>query len=57
MPGIAENCDAFYLILSGDQCDSIASRHSITVDQLKSRNSEINDSLPSLSHRTLTPLW
>ncbi|KAL5335499.1 hypothetical protein BJX70DRAFT_410391 [Aspergillus crustosus] len=35
MPGIAENCDAFYLI-------------SITVDQLKSWNSEINDNCSNL---------
>ncbi|CEL06011.1 hypothetical protein ASPCAL07123 [Aspergillus calidoustus] len=48
MPGIAENCDAFYLISSGDQCDSIASRHSITVDQLNSWNSEINDNCSNL---------
>ncbi|KAI9368307.1 hypothetical protein BJX61DRAFT_546657 [Aspergillus egyptiacus] len=48
MPGIAENCDAFYLISSGDQCDSIASRHSIIIDQLKSWNGEINDNCSNL---------
>ncbi|KAL4790497.1 hypothetical protein BDV19DRAFT_393978 [Aspergillus venezuelensis] len=42
MPGVAENCDEFYQVSSGDQCDSIASRHSIIVDQLRSWNSEIN---------------
>lgn len=45
MPGIADNCDAFYKVKSGDQCDTIAKANSITEDQLKSWNDEINDSM------------
>ncbi|KAL4811651.1 hypothetical protein BDW67DRAFT_190092 [Aspergillus spinulosporus] len=48
MPGIAENCDAFHKISSGDQCGTIAARYSITVDQLKSWNSEINEDCTNL---------
>jgi hypothetical protein len=48
-PSIAENCDAFHKISSGDQCGTIAARYSITVDKLKSWNSEINEGLPSHS--------
>ncbi|KAL3443567.1 hypothetical protein BJX65DRAFT_285046 [Aspergillus insuetus] len=42
MPGIADNCDGFYKISSGDQCSSIAQRHGVTIAQLRSWNSEIN---------------
>ncbi|KAL5360967.1 hypothetical protein BJX96DRAFT_175789 [Aspergillus floccosus] len=42
MPGIADNCDGFYKISSGDLCDTIAQRHGITVAQLRSWNSEID---------------
>ncbi|KAL4907338.1 hypothetical protein BDW74DRAFT_176115 [Aspergillus multicolor] len=42
MPGIAENCDQFYLISSGDQCGTIAESHGITTAQLLSWNTEIN---------------
>ncbi|KAL4861950.1 hypothetical protein BDV12DRAFT_190754 [Aspergillus spectabilis] len=48
MPGIAENCDSFYKISSGDQCGTIAASHSITVDQLKSWNREINNDCTNL---------
>ncbi|KAL4959743.1 uncharacterized protein BDV14DRAFT_205413 [Aspergillus stella-maris] len=41
MPGAAENCDEFYQVESGDQCDSIASAQIISIDQLRSWNSEI----------------
>ena len=43
MPGIAQNCDGFYQISAGDQCLTIAAKHSITMDQLKSWNSAVND--------------
>jgi hypothetical protein len=45
MPGIAANCDGFYKISSGDQCDTIAKAHGISTAQLKSWNSEINASM------------
>ncbi|KAL4935173.1 hypothetical protein BDV06DRAFT_229068 [Aspergillus oleicola] len=48
MPGIAENCDSFYMVSSGDQCGTIASAHGITVAQLQSWNSEINDDCTNL---------
>ncbi|KAL4967862.1 uncharacterized protein BDV14DRAFT_188032 [Aspergillus stella-maris] len=43
MPGIAENCDSFYMVSSGGQCGTIASAHGIIVTQLQSWNSEINN--------------
>lgn len=52
MPGIADNCDAFYKVKSGDQCDTIAKANSITEDQLKSWNDEINDSMSPLCTRS-----
>lgn len=42
MPGIANNCNGFYKISSGDLYDTIAQRHGITVTQLRSWNSEID---------------
>jgi hypothetical protein len=36
MPGIVGNCDRFYKIQSGDGCDSIAQKNSITPAQFKS---------------------
>jgi LysM repeat protein len=44
MPGIVDNCDGFYKVSSGDQCDTIAKANGISTAQLKSWNSEINDS-------------
>ncbi|KAA8649671.1 hypothetical protein EYZ11_013425 [Aspergillus tanneri] len=43
MPGIAKNCDGFYKVSSGDQCDTIATKHGISVAHFRSWNSEIND--------------
>ncbi|KAB8067108.1 hypothetical protein BDV29DRAFT_186741 [Aspergillus leporis] len=48
MPGIADNCDGFYKISSGDQCDTIAKAHGISTAQLRSWNSEINNSCSNL---------
>jgi LysM repeat protein len=45
MPGLAEDCDGFHKIASGDQCDNIANRYGISVDQFQSWNSEVNDSM------------
>jgi LysM repeat protein len=38
-PGMVSNCDAFYRIVTGDSCDSIASKNGISVAQLASWNS------------------
>jgi len=48
MPGIHPDCSQFYKIKSGDQCDTIASAHGITSAQLRSWNTEINDSCSNL---------
>ncbi|KAK3338418.1 purine and uridine phosphorylase [Neurospora tetraspora] len=42
MPGLAANCDGFYKVASGDSCDTIASKNSITTTQFKSWNTEID---------------
>jgi LysM repeat protein len=55
MPGLAEDCDGFHKIASGDQCDNVANRYGISVDQFRSWNSEVNDSM-YLSFQTLQPL-
>ncbi|GAB1211057.1 hypothetical protein ATERTT37_000169 [Aspergillus terreus] len=48
MPGIAENCDGFYKISSGDQCDTIAKAYGISTAQLLSWNTEIDDNCSNL---------
>ncbi|KAL2821619.1 hypothetical protein BJX63DRAFT_378708 [Aspergillus granulosus] len=48
MPGIVDNCDGFYKVSSGDQCDTIAKAHGITTAQVLSWNSEINESCSNL---------
>lgn len=45
MPGLAENCDKFYKVASGDTCDAIAKKNSITVAQFRSWNSLIDASM------------
>ncbi|KAJ5827329.1 hypothetical protein N7447_004092 [Penicillium robsamsonii] len=42
MPGIASNCDGFHKVSSGDQCDTIAKKYSITEAQFKSWNSQVD---------------
>lgn len=42
MPGIAEKCDKFHKIASGDQCDVIETLYGISDNQFKEWNSEIN---------------
>ena len=48
MPCIADNCDSFYKVQSGDQYDSIAQEHSISVAQFRAWNTEINASCSNL---------
>lgn len=45
MPGLADDCDGFYKVASGDQCDTIAKKFGISDAQFKSWNSEINDGM------------
>lgn len=49
MPGIVDSCDGFYKVSSGDQCDTVAKKHGISVGRFKSWNSEINDGTSSPS--------
>ncbi|KAK1838776.1 LysM domain-containing protein-like protein 4 [Colletotrichum chrysophilum] len=42
MPGVVDNCDGFYKVQSGDNCDIIAQKNGITVAQLKTWNTDIN---------------
>ncbi|KLU86293.1 hypothetical protein, variant [Magnaporthiopsis poae ATCC 64411] len=48
MPGIVANCNRFYKVQSGDGCDIVAQKNGITVSQLRSWNTEINDSCSNL---------
>ncbi|KAJ6012436.1 hypothetical protein N7522_002791 [Penicillium canescens] len=60
LPGIAANCDRFYKVSSGDQCDTIATKHNISEAQFKSWNSQVDASTPlsslPLAIRMLKPL-
>lgn len=40
-PGMVDNCDAFYLVKSGDSCARIAAGHGITLDQFLEWNPEV----------------
>lgn len=53
MPGIAANCDGFYKVSSGDQCNTIAAKYSISEAQFRSWNSQVDASTSSSS---LSPL-
>lgn len=46
--GMVGNCDAFYMVKSGDECGKIASAHGITTDQLYKWNTEIGTTCPGL---------
>ncbi|KLU86068.1 hypothetical protein MAPG_05087 [Magnaporthiopsis poae ATCC 64411] len=48
MPGIAKDCDKFYKVSSGDTCDAISRKYSITVAQFRSWNSEIDANCSNL---------
>ncbi|KAI1860817.1 uncharacterized protein JN550_011279 [Neoarthrinium moseri] len=43
-PGMVENCDAFYLVQSGDNCEVIASKNGISVTQFLTWNTDIGGS-------------
>ncbi|KAL4897793.1 hypothetical protein BDV59DRAFT_208451 [Aspergillus ambiguus] len=47
-PGIPANCDKFHLVASGDLCDTIATKYSITEAQFKSWNPTIDDTCSNL---------
>ncbi|KAK4195984.1 LysM domain-containing protein [Triangularia verruculosa] len=47
LPGVASNCNRFYKIVSGDECDIVAAKNGITTAQLRSWN-EINTSCSNL---------
>ncbi|KAL4877047.1 hypothetical protein BJY04DRAFT_231176 [Aspergillus karnatakaensis] len=47
-PGIAPNCDKFHLVASGDQCDTIAAKYSITEAQFKEWNTDIDEECSNL---------
>lgn len=49
IPGLATDCDGFYKVKSGDQCDTIAQKHGISTDQFKKWNTYINDGACPLS--------
>ncbi|KAF7554689.1 hypothetical protein G7Z17_g2696 [Cylindrodendrum hubeiense] len=48
MPGLISTCDGFYKVSSGDLCDTIASKYSITVAQFKTWNTYIDDNCSNL---------
>ncbi|KAL4938545.1 hypothetical protein BDV06DRAFT_225910 [Aspergillus oleicola] len=48
MSGIAENCDQFYQVSSGDSCDAIVARYGISIEQFRSWNSGINGDCTNL---------
>ncbi|RYP03040.1 hypothetical protein DL765_010618 [Monosporascus sp. GIB2] len=47
-PGMVDNCDAFYLVKSGDGCSTIAEKHGITLKELVTWNPEIGDTCSGL---------
>ncbi|KAK8012877.1 LysM domain-containing protein [Apiospora marii] len=48
MPGLADDCDKFYKVASGDTCDAIAKKNSITVAQFRSWNSLVDANCSNL---------
>ncbi|ODM18573.1 hypothetical protein SI65_06445 [Aspergillus cristatus] len=48
MPGLADNCDKFHKVSSGDQCDVIEKQYGISDNQFKKWNPEINDKCTNL---------
>jgi LysM repeat protein len=47
-PGMVDNCDEFYMVVSGDTCDSITSRKGISKDQLTTWNTGIGSDCKGL---------
>ncbi|KAI0168254.1 LysM domain protein [Pestalotiopsis sp. NC0098] len=48
MPGLAANCDGFYKVVSGDQCNTIAAKYGVSTAQFLSWNSEVNNECTNL---------
>lgn len=48
LPGAVGSCNAWYKISSGDTCDVTAAKNAITVDQLRSWNTQLGNSTPPL---------
>ncbi|WYZ42002.1 hypothetical protein EsH8_V_000897 [Colletotrichum jinshuiense] len=48
MPGIVSNCSRFYKVVSGDSCDAIATKASITVANFRKWNTQINSGCTNL---------
>lgn len=48
IPGLAGDCDKFYQIVSGDQCDLVEKKNGISDSQFKQWNSQINDQCSNL---------
>ncbi|KAL3478573.1 hypothetical protein BJX99DRAFT_105093 [Aspergillus californicus] len=47
-PGMVSNCDAFYKVVSGDECAVIAANHGISVTQLYTWNTQIGTACSGL---------
>lgn len=45
LPGIVSSCNKWYKIQSGDSCDNVAAKNTITVAQLRSFNTQLNSSM------------
>jgi hypothetical protein len=43
MPGIVDDCDGFYKVSPGDECDTIATEHGISKAQFLEWNTSVND--------------
>ncbi|OQD86356.1 hypothetical protein PENANT_c008G11841 [Penicillium antarcticum] len=49
MPGIFDDCDGFYKVSPGDQCDTIATEHGISKAQFMEWNTSVDDRKPTRS--------
>ncbi|PYH37474.1 uncharacterized protein BO87DRAFT_404513 [Aspergillus neoniger CBS 115656] len=48
MPGIVDNCDEYYKVASGDNCETISKSYGISTAQFKSWNIKVNDDCSNL---------
>ncbi|CDM32718.1 hypothetical protein DTO013E5_9416 [Penicillium roqueforti] len=48
MPGIVDDCDGFYKVSPGDECDTIATEHGISKAQFLEWNTSVNDQCSNL---------
>jgi LysM repeat protein len=55
MPGIVDDCDDFYKVSSGDQCDTIATEHGISKAQFLEWNTSVDDRKSTHSPGSHTP--